>query len=280
MVGTTAGGSNKNLSLQTKGVGGRSSPTVPRILSPKKSTGHITQSQASSSASNQISKDIARSLFKDCVNKSENDSFDPSENEIDQSNDKAGTVSELRIPTTQTIKPVILNNDPIAINAAEKMTNDSKSGFQSSTSNVMSLSIANGKIKEASLERTSIPDKSKGLKTEEGKDDIGKKSSILMDLLKPLDGKNLDYIEEESSSVLSSCSLKLTTNELGLIEFNGKESITELSDSDDSDSIDLTCQENPPSSPSPKKDGEKSDRTNNRHKETIKRPNRKHFIDL
>ena len=44
--------------------------------------------------------------------------------------------------------------------------------------------------------------------------------------------------------------LQLTKNELGLLEFNGKESIIEISDSDDSDSIDLTCQENPPSSPS------------------------------
>ena len=117
--------------------------------------------------------------------------------------------SELLIPTVQTSQPVTLNNDPIAINVAEKMPSDSKSGFQSSSSNVTSLSIANGKIKEASLERISIPDKSKGLQTEEEKDVIGKKSSILMDLLKPLDGKNIDDIEEESSSVLLSCSLKV-----------------------------------------------------------------------
>ena len=44
--------------------------------------------------------------------------------------------------------------------------------------------------------------------------------------------------------------LQLSRNELGLLEFNGKGDLIEISDSDDSDSIDLTCQENPPSSPS------------------------------
>ena len=118
-------------------------------------------------------------------------------------------ISELVIPTIQTSQSIIPYNDSIAINVSEKIPNDSKSGFQSSKSNVMNLSIANGNIKEVSLERKHIPDESKGLKTEGEEDDIGKKSSILMDLLKPLDGKNIEDIEEESSSVLSSCSLKV-----------------------------------------------------------------------
>ena len=136
-------------------------------------------------------------MFKECVNKSESDSLNPLENEIDP------------LPTTQTSQPIILNNDPIAINVAEKMPNGGKSGFQSSTPNVMNLSISNGKIKDVSLESKNILDKSNGLQTEGQKDDIGKKSSILMDLLKPLDGKNIDDIEEESSSVLSSSTLKV-----------------------------------------------------------------------
>lgn len=136
-------------------------------------------------------------MFKECVNKSESDSLNPLENEIDP------------LPTTQTSQPIILNNDPIAINVAEKMHNDGKSGFQSFTPNVMNLSISNGKIKDVSLESKNILDKSNGLQTEGQKDDIGKKSSILMDLLKPLDGKNIDDIEEESSSVLSSSTLKV-----------------------------------------------------------------------
>ena len=117
--------------------------------------------------------------------------------------------SESVITTIPTSQSIISNNDSIAINVSEKMPNNSKTDFQSSTSNVMSLSIANGKIKEVSLEPKSIPDKSKGLQTEGENDAIGKKSSILMDLLKPLDGKNIEDIEEESSSMISSCSLKV-----------------------------------------------------------------------
>ena len=117
--------------------------------------------------------------------------------------------SESVITTIPTSQSIISNNDSIAINVSEKMPNNSKTDFQSSTSNVMSLSIANGKIKEVSLEPKSILDKSKGLQTEGENDAIGKKSSILMDLLKPLDGKNIEDIEEESSSMISSCSLKV-----------------------------------------------------------------------
>ena len=136
-------------------------------------------------------------MFKECVNKSESDSLNPLENEIEP------------LPTIQTSQPIILNKDSIAIDVAEKMPNDGKSGFQSSSPNVMNLSISNGKIKDVNLESKSIPDKSKGLQNEGEKDDIGRKSSILMDLLKPLDGKNIDDIEEESSSVLSSSTLKV-----------------------------------------------------------------------
>ena len=53
-------------------MGGRSSPTVPRILSPKK--GHNASSQQSLVTSNVSSKDIAstsRSLFKEAVQKTE-----------------------------------------------------------------------------------------------------------------------------------------------------------------------------------------------------------------
>ena len=37
---------------------------------------------------------------------------------------------------------------------------------------------------------------------------------------------------------------------MGLLEFNGKDDFNDVSDSDESNSIDLSCQENPPSSPS------------------------------
>ena len=105
-------------------------------------------------------------MLKECVNKSESDSLNPLENEIEP------------LPTIQTSQPIILNKDSIAIDVAEKMPNDGKSGFQSSTPNVMNLSISNGKIKDVNLESKSIPDKSKGLQNEGEKDDIGRKSSI------------------------------------------------------------------------------------------------------
>jgi len=275
MVGTTTGGTNKNSTLQSKGVGGRSSPTVPRILSPKKTTGHAAHSQTSSSASNQISKDIARSLFKDSVNKSENaTSFNALES-IPGKMDKTGRPNEspdtisvipvinmeesatnttpssdaskviptlcdqkprLLVPTVLTNETIILNNDSIATTLAENVSNNSGSGFQSSPSNVMNLSIVNGKIKDGLVENQDfnkpstcqneevgnvkqIDSGSESLKSTE---QLEEKSSTLMDLLKPLDGKNIEDIEDESSSALSSCFLKLTRNELGFWSSTGR----------------------------------------------------------
>ena len=55
-----------------KSLGGRSSPIVPRILSPKKATGRtLGNSQQSKHA--QPSNDVARSLFKDGIQKLEVD---------------------------------------------------------------------------------------------------------------------------------------------------------------------------------------------------------------
>ena len=63
------------------------------------------------------------------------------------------------MPTVLTNETIILNNDPIATTLAENVSNNSGSGFQSSPSNVMNLSIVNGKIKDALAENqgTIIP---------------------------------------------------------------------------------------------------------------------------
>ena len=45
--------------------------------------------------------------------------------------------------------------------------------------------------------------------TTESFQELDDKASTLIDLFKPLDGKNIEDIDDESSAALSSCSLKV-----------------------------------------------------------------------
>ena len=69
-------------------IGGRSSPTVPRILSPKKPPAHITSGSQSLMISNQQTKDIAttsRNLFIEAVQKTEGVTASPTSRNVSAS---------------------------------------------------------------------------------------------------------------------------------------------------------------------------------------------------
>ena len=347
-----------------KSLGGRSSPIVPRILSPKKGTGRtLGNSQQSKHA--QPSNDVARSLFKDGIQKLEvnnvikdsqpatitpignksADALDEKslmisevtdlENSISSdcySADKSKTTTDPDdSPKTTSFSQNKDAKEEINIDLMAKKVDvgfcDTSSKISSTTT--MNVSIANGKIKSVrsvdeesrinldkpeTLEsdmKNQNNEKLENFQNSEGssnKEGAMKKAITLIDLLTPLDGKNINEIDEESSSIFSNSSLKLTRNDMGLLEVKDNLNSIELenavenrnplhiqealsptqlemlsslpsSDSDESDSIDLTCNEDAPSSPSPKKDGDSIDskhsnshnkRSTKQHSETSK----------